>query len=153
MSLPAYRFWFVLFGLAASLAAWRVLGQNRLGPTLTYAIGAGLAALAGVLAAPIINANVYMGAPVINKVFAVLIVAGTGSIPGVIIVALLLGMIDVLASAYFSPVASFSPLIAMVIVLALRPSGLFGDIETRRNIVLAPLFAVRCGRRAPSWRR
>jgi branched-chain amino acid transport system permease protein len=131
-SLPTYRVFVLLLGLAACLGAWRIFGEQRASrpaPSLIFGIGAGLAALAGVLSAPIFGVYTTVGQDLIAPLFAVAIVAGTGSIPGVIVTALLLGITQALATAIFRNVGALAPLIVMVAVLLVRPNGLFGDIK------------------------
>jgi branched-chain amino acid transport system permease protein len=94
--------------------------------TITYGVGVGLAALAGVMAAPIYQVNPLMGADLIIVVFAVVVIGGMGSIMGSILTGFGLGVVEGLTK-YFSPEASNTVIfVIMVIVLLIKPAGLFG---------------------------
>ncbi len=149
MFLPKYRAWVVLASLAICLSTWYVIERTKLGSylraatenralvqafgvnvprmiTLTYGFGVGLAALAGVMAAPIYQVNPQMGANLIIVVFAVVVIGGMGSIMGAIITGFGLGLVEGLTK-YFYPEASNTVIfVIMVIVLLIRPAGLFG---------------------------
>jgi branched-chain amino acid transport system permease protein len=94
--------------------------------TLTYGFGVGLAALAGVLAAPIYSVSPLMGADLIIIVFAVVVIGGMGSIMGAIVTGLGLGMIEGITKVVYAPASSTVVFIIMAIVLLVRPAGLFG---------------------------
>src|SRR5438067_3860131 len=149
MFLPTYRAWVVLFSLAVCLATWYVIERTKLGSylraatenptlvqafgvnvprmiTLAYGLGVGLAALAGVLSAPINQVRPLMGADLIIVVFAVVVIGGMGSIMGSIITGFTLGVIEGL-TIYFYPEASNTVVfVLMVLVLLVKPSGLTG---------------------------
>jgi branched-chain amino acid transport system permease protein len=93
---------------------------------LTYGAGAGLAALAGVLAAPIIQVTPLMGSNLIIVVFAVVVIGGMGSILGSVVTGLVLGVIEGLTRVFYPEASSVVVFVVMVIVLILRPAGLFG---------------------------
>jgi len=149
MFLPNYRGWVVIFSLAVCIATWFVIERTRLGAylraatenpalvrafginvprmiTLTYAFGVGLAALAGVMAAPIYNVNPLMGADLIIVVFAVVVIGGMGSIMGAIVTGFTLGIVEGLTKVFFPEASNTVIFVIMVIVLLLRPAGLFG---------------------------
>jgi branched-chain amino acid transport system permease protein len=149
MFLPNYRAWVVVFSLAVCLGTWFVIERTRLGAylraatenpalvrafginvprmiTLTYAFGVGLAALAGVMAAPIYNVNPLMGADLIIVVFAVVVIGGMGSILGAIVTGFMLGLIEGLTKVFFPEASNTVIFVIMVIVLLIRPAGLFG---------------------------
>jgi branched-chain amino acid transport system permease protein len=94
--------------------------------TLTYAGGAALAALAGVLAAPIIQITPLMGSNLIIVVFAVVVIGGMGSILGSIITGVMLGLVEGLTKVFYPEASSIVVFVIMAIVLVLRPAGLFG---------------------------
>jgi len=94
--------------------------------TLTYGFGVGLAAFAGVLAAPIYSVNPNMGVDLIIVVFAVVVIGGMGSIMGSIVTGFGLGVIEGLTKVFYPEASSTVIFIIMVIVLLLRPAGLFG---------------------------
>jgi branched-chain amino acid transport system permease protein len=149
MILPNYRAWVVLASLAVCLATWFMIEKTRLGSylragtenpklveafgvnvprmvTLTYGFGVALAGFAGVLAAPVINVTPLMGSNLIIVVFAVVVIGGMGSILGSIITGLALGVIEGLTRVYYPEGSEVVVFVVMVIVLMLRPAGLFG---------------------------
>jgi branched-chain amino acid transport system permease protein len=97
---------------------------------LTFAFGVALAALAGVLLAPIYSVFPTMGKDFILLAFAVVIVGGLGSIKGAVIAGLLLTQLQSLSSLYISPVWS-DPIVfsVMVLVLMFKPSGLYAGMK------------------------
>jgi branched-chain amino acid transport system permease protein len=94
--------------------------------TLTYGLGVGLAALAGVLSAPINQVRPLMGADLIIVVFAVVVIGGMGSILGAILTGFGLGIIEGLTKVFFPEASNTVIFVVMVIVLLIRPTGLFG---------------------------
>jgi branched-chain amino acid transport system permease protein len=86
----------------------------------------GLAALAGVMAAPIYNVSPQMGSDLIIVVFAVVVIGGMGSILGAILTGFALGIIEGLTKVFFPEASSTVIFVIMVIVLLVRPAGLFG---------------------------
>ena len=149
MFLPVYRGWVVIFSLVVCLATWFLIEKTQLGAylraatenptlvrafginvprmiTLTYGLGVGLAALAGVLSAPINQVRPLMGADLIIVVFAVVVIGGMGSILGSIVTGFVLGIVEGLTKVFF-PEASNTVIFAiMIVVLLVRPAGLFG---------------------------
>ena len=149
MVLPDYRAWVVVASLVICLGTWFLIERTRLGATLragtenpalvqafginvplmvtlTYAGGAGLAALAGVLAAPVIQVTPLMGSSLIIIVFAVVVIGGMGSILGSIITGLALGLVEGLTKVFYPEASSIVVFVIMAIVLMVRPAGLFG---------------------------
>ena len=149
MFLPNYRAWVVIFSLAVCLATWFLIERTKLGAylraatenptlvrafginvprliTITYGVGVGLAALAGVMAAPIYNVSPQMGANLIIVVFAVVVIGGMGSIMGAIVTGFGLGLIEGLTKVFFPQAANTAIFVIMAIVLLVRPAGLFG---------------------------
>jgi branched-chain amino acid transport system permease protein len=149
MYLPIYRAWVIVASLVICLATWYVIERTKLGSylraatenpalvqafginvprmvTLTFGFGVALAALAGVMAAPIYQVNPLMGADLIIVVFAVVVIGGMGSILGAILTGFGLGIVEGLTK-YFYPEASTTVIfVIMVLVLLVRPAGLFG---------------------------
>jgi branched-chain amino acid transport system permease protein len=149
MFLPNYRTWVIVFSATVCFATWFGIERTKLGAylraatenpdlvrafgvnvprmiTLTYGFGVALAALAGVLAAPINQVRPLMGADFIIVVFAVVVIGGMGSIMGSIITGFAVGLIEGLTK-YFYPEASNTVIfVIMAIVLLIKPSGLFG---------------------------
>jgi branched-chain amino acid transport system permease protein len=149
MFLPKYRAWVIVASLVVCLATWYVIERTKLGAylraatenpalvqsfginvprmiTLTYGFGVGLAALAGVMAAPIYQVNPLMGADLIIVVFAVVVIGGMGSIMGSIVTGFLLGIVEGLTKVFYPEASNTVIFVIMVIVLILRPAGLFG---------------------------
>ncbi len=149
MFLPNYRAWVVVASLAVCLTTWFVIERTRIGAylraatenptlvrafginvprmvTLTYGFGVGLAALAGVMAAPIYNVSPQMGSSLIIVVFAVVVIGGMGSIMGAIVTGFGLGIIEGLTKVFFPEASNTVIFIIMAIVLLVRPAGLFG---------------------------
>jgi branched-chain amino acid transport system permease protein len=149
MFLPWYRAWVVVISLSVCLATWFLIERTKLGAylraaterpdlvqafginvprmiTLTYGFGVGLAALAGVLAAPIYSVNPVMGANLIIVVFAVVVIGGMGSIMGSILTGFGLGVIEGLTKVFYPEASNTVIFVIMAIVLMLRPQGLFG---------------------------
>ncbi len=149
MILPNYRGFVVFASLAVCLATWWLIERTRLGSylragtenpklvqafgvnvplmvMLTYGAGAGLAAMAGVLAAPVIQITPLMGSNLIIVVFAVVVIGGMGSILGSILTGLALGLIEGLTKVFYPEASSIVVFVIMAIVLMFRPAGLFG---------------------------
>jgi branched-chain amino acid transport system permease protein len=149
MVLPNYRAWVVLVSLLVCLGTWFLIERTRLGAylragtenaklvqafgvnvpmmvMLTYGAGAALAALAGVLAAPVIQVSPLMGTNLIIVVFAVVVIGGMGSILGSVVTGLGLGVVEGLTRVFYSEASNIVVFVIMVIVLMLRPTGLFG---------------------------
>jgi branched-chain amino acid transport system permease protein len=118
MVLPNYRAWVVLVSLVVCLGTWYTIERTRL--------GAYLAALAGVLAAPIIQVTPLMGSNLIIVVFAVVVIGGMGSILGSVITGLALGLVEGLTRVFYPEASSIVVFVVMVLVLMVRPAGLFG---------------------------
>jgi branched-chain amino acid transport system permease protein len=149
MFMPVYRGWVVFASLAVCLATWLVIEKTRLGAylraatenaplvqafgvnvprmiTLTYGAGVALAALGGVLAAPIYSVNPQMGTNLIIVVFAVVVIGGMGSILGSIVTGFGLGIVEGLTKVYWPEASATVVFVIMAIVLLTRPAGLFG---------------------------
>ena len=149
MIMPNYRAWVVVASITVCIATWYVIEKTKLGAylragtenprlveafgvnvplmiTLTYAFGAGLAAFAGVLAAPVYQVSPLMGQNLIIVVFAVVVIGGMGSILGSIVTGLGLGVVEGLTRVFYPEASNVVVFVIMVIVLFLRPAGLFG---------------------------
>ncbi|MBF9197182.1 branched-chain amino acid ABC transporter permease [Microvirga terrestris] len=152
MYLPIYRGWVVIASLVICIGTWLLIEKTRLGAylraatenatlvqafgvnvplllTLTYGLGAALAALAGVLAAPIYQVSPLMGSNLIIIVFAVVVVGGMGSILGAIVTGYVLGVLEGLTKVFYPEASSIVIFVVMAIVLLVRPAGLFGREE------------------------
>jgi branched-chain amino acid transport system permease protein len=97
--------------------------------TLTYALGVGLAAFAGVMAAPILQVSPHMGSNLIIVVFAVVVIGGMGSLLGSVISGFALGLIEAITKLFYPEAATTAVFIVMAIVLLLRPNGLLGRAQ------------------------
>ena len=149
MFLPNYRGWIIVASLVVCLATWYVIERTRLGAylraatenpqlvqafginvpfmiTVTYGFGVALAALAGVMAAPIYQVSPQMGADLIIVVFAVVVIGGMGSIMGSILTGFGLGLIEGLTKVFYPEASNIVIFVIMVIVLLIKPAGLFG---------------------------
>jgi branched-chain amino acid transport system permease protein len=153
MRLPLYRAWVVAVSLGVCISVWFLIERTRVGSylragtenarlaqalginvpfliTLTYGLGAGLAAFAGVLAAPIYQVHPLMGSNILIITFAVVVIGGLGSTLGAIVTGLALGVIEGLTKVFYPEASSTAVFIIMAIVLMLRPAGLFGQETT-----------------------
>lgn len=149
MMLPKYRGWVILASLIVCLGTWLLIEKTKLGAylraatenptlvqafgvnvplllTLTYGFGVALAALAGVLAAPVYQVSPLMGSNIIIVVFAVVVVGGMGSILGAIVTGYALGIAEGLTKVFYPEASNIVIFVIMAIVLILRPAGLFG---------------------------
>ena len=149
MFLPKYRAWVIVVSVIVCLSTWYVIERTKLGAylraatenpnlvqafginvprmiTLTYGFGVGLAALAGVMAAPIYQVNPTMGGDIIIVVFAVVVIGGMGSIMGAILTGFSLGLIEGLTKVFYPEASNTVIFIIMTIVLLIKPNGLFG---------------------------
>lgn len=150
MRLPTYRAWVVVASLFVCLSVWFLIERTKFGSylragtenprlvqslginvpllfTLTYGLGAGLAAFAGVLAAPIYQVHPLMGSNILIITFAVVVIGGLGSTGGAILTGLALGVIEGLTKVFYPEASSTAVFIIMAIVLLIRPAGLFGQ--------------------------
>jgi branched-chain amino acid transport system permease protein len=149
MFLPNYRAWVIIFSLIVCLSTWFIIERTRLGAylraatenptlvrafginvpvmiTLTYGFGVALAALAGVLAAPINQVRPLMGADFIIVVFAVVVIGGMGSIMGSIVTGFMLGIVEGLTKVFYPEASNTVVFVIMAIILLVKPQGLFG---------------------------
>jgi len=150
MFLPNYRGWVIVASVIVCFGTWFMIEKTRLGAylraatenpelvgafginvprmiTLTYGFGVGLAAFAGVLAAPIYSVNPNMGADLIIVVFAVVVIGGMGSIMGAILTGFGLGIIEGLTRVFYPEGSAVVIFVIMAIVLMIKPEGLFGN--------------------------
>lgn len=149
MRLPVYRIWIVLASLAMCGGIWMLIEKTKLGSylragtenprlvqalginvpvmiTMTYALGAALAAFAGVLAAPLYQVQPAMGSNLLIVTFAVVVIGGLGSLSGAILAGLALGVLEGLSKVIYPEVSSTVVFIAMAAILLIRPAGLMG---------------------------
>ena len=149
MFLPKYRAWVIIASVAVCAATWYMIERTKLGSylraatenralvqafginvprmiTLTYGFGVGLAAFAGVMAAPIYQVNPQMGANMIIVVFAVVVIGGMGSILGAIVTGFGLGIVEGLTKVFYPEASNTVIFFILVIVLLIKPAGLFG---------------------------
>lgn len=149
MYLPKYRAWVIAVSVVVCLATWYMIEKTRLGSylraatenpaltqafginvpimvMLTFGFGAALAGLAGVLAAPTTQVSPLMSSDMIITVFAVVVIGGMGSILGSVLTGLGLGLVEGLTKVFYAEASSTVVFVVMVIVLLVRPAGLFG---------------------------
>jgi branched-chain amino acid transport system permease protein len=149
MFLPKYRAWVVVAAVVVCFGTWYVIERTKLGSylraatenpalvqafgvnvprmiTLTYAFGVALAALAGVMAAPIYQVAPQMGANLIIVVFAVVVIGGMGSILGAIVTGFVLGLVEGLTKVFYPEASATVIFVIMALVLLVKPAGLFG---------------------------
>ncbi|MAC48403.1 branched-chain amino acid ABC transporter permease [Oceanospirillum beijerinckii] len=149
MFLPTYRAWIIVASLIICFGTWYMIERTKLGSylragtenpqllqafginvplliTLTYGYGVALAAFAGVLAAPIYSVSPVMGSNLLIVVFAVVVIGGMGSIMGAIVTGLLMGLIEGLTKVFYPEASTTVIFLVMIIVLLVRPAGLFG---------------------------
>ena len=149
MYLPVYYAFAVVASLVACFGTWLLIERTKLGAylragtenpaliqafginfpllvMLTFAFGSGLAGLAGVLAAPVIQVSPLMGSNLIIVVFAIVVIGGMGSVMGAIVSGLALGIIEGLAKVIYAPISTTVVFVFMALVLTVRPAGLFG---------------------------
>ena len=149
MVLPIYRAWVIVASVAVCGATWFLIERTHLGARLraatenarlvqalginvplmvmiTYGSGVALAALAGVLAAPVVQVSPLMGSSLVIVVFAVVVIGGMGSILGAIVSGLVLGLIEGLTKVIYPEASNIVVFVIMAVVLVWRPSGLFG---------------------------
>jgi len=152
MFLPNYRAWVVVFSVALCLVTWLIIEKTKLGSylragtenptlvqafginvprmvTLTYGFGVALAAMAGVLAAPIYQVKPTMGADMVIVVFAVVVIGGMGSIMGSVITGFILGLLEGLTKVFYPEASNTVIFVIMAIVLLIKPAGLFGKVS------------------------
>jgi branched-chain amino acid transport system permease protein len=151
MYLPYYRAWVVGAGIVLCFITWYLIERTSLGAklraatdnpamvqafginvplmlTLTYGVGVALAAFGGVMAAPIMSVDPAMGTNIVIVVFAVVVIGGMGSIFGSILTGFGLGILEGFTKAVFPEASSTVIFVVMVVVLVLRPRGLFGKM-------------------------
>jgi branched-subunit amino acid ABC-type transport system permease component len=151
---PSYRLALLAFGLVAALILWLVIERTRAGAmvragvddaatamgiglnvplllTTTFACGAALAAVAGVVAGPILGVYSGVDVEVLIPAFIVIVVGGMGSLKGAFVGSLVIGMADTFGKAYLPDTAMFLTYVAMILILIVRPGGLFGQVQPR----------------------
>ncbi len=155
MFLPWYRLWVLVTSLIICIGTWLLIERTRLGAylraaterpeivesfginvprliALTYGFGVGLAALGGVLAAPIYQVSPYMGSSIMIVIFAVVVIGGMGSIIGAIATGYLLGFAEAVTKIFYPEAANIVVFAIMMLALIFRPKGLFSSTESAR---------------------
>ncbi len=151
LAYPAYRLALLVFTAAILVALWTFLTRTQAGTIIrgvaqdrimvealgvnvarvfagTFALGAALAALGGVLLAPLLAVYATMGLDVILSAFAVIIIGGLGSFPGTLLASLIVGMLESVSTIWISPTSAKTlTFVAMVLILLVRPAGLLGE--------------------------
>ena len=152
MFLPWYRLFIVVVSMAICFGTWLLIEHTKLGAylraanerpeiveafginvprlvMLTYAFGVGLAALSGVLAAPIYQVSPSMGSSLVIVIFAVVVIGGMGSIIGAILTGYVLGLAEAITKVFYPEAASMSIFLIMILALMFKPNGLFSAKE------------------------
>lgn len=152
LMIPNYRLWVIIASLLVCAATWFVIERTRLGSylraatenpklveafginvpmmvSLTFGFGVALAAFAGALAAPVMQVSALTGQTMIVIVFAVVVIGGMGSILGTVVTGVCLGLVEALTKVYYPEASSMVMFLVMVLVLMVRPHGLFGGRE------------------------
>jgi branched-chain amino acid transport system permease protein len=150
--LPWYRLFVIAASLVVCLGTWYTIERTKLGSylraaqenaslvrtfginvprllMLTYGLGVALAGLSGVMAAPIYQVSPLMGVNLMIVVFAVVVIGGMGSIIGSIVAGFGLGLLEGLTKVFYPDAVGIVIFLAMIVVLAVKPNGLFGSIE------------------------
>ena len=149
---PTYRLFVIVTAALVSVAVWLILERTPIGAriraateapvlvralgidtqrlvTIVFGCGVALAALAGVLAAPNQNVEPAMGDKVIINTFAIVVIGGLGSILGSIVAGFAVGVLATVGAVFFPQISNTLIFILMVLVLLVRPTGLFGTVE------------------------
>ena len=147
--LPRYRLFLIAFGMLVALLLWLFLERSRVGAMVRagvddaftaqgiginvtllfgaiFALGAGLAALGGAVAGPLLGVYLGMDIEILIPAFIVVVIGGMGSLRGAFVASILVGMVDTFGKAYFPDFSLFIVYLLMVVVLLTRPNGLFG---------------------------
>jgi branched-chain amino acid transport system permease protein len=146
---PSYRLFLIGFGIVVALGLWLLIERTRVGAiiragvddadmlravgvdvpllfTVVFALGAALAGLGGVIGGPFLGVHPGEDLDVLLLAFVVLIVGGLGSLKGAFIGSLLIGLLDTFGRALFPELSQFTVFAPMALILAIKPSGLFG---------------------------
>jgi len=147
--IPRYRVFLLAFGGLVALLLWLFLERSRVGAMVRagvddaftatgiginvpllfaaiFALGVGLAAVGGTVAAPILGLYPGMDIEILIPAFIVVVIGGMGSLRGAFVASVFVGLVDTFGKAYFPDFALFVVYLLMVVVLLTRPQGLFG---------------------------
>jgi branched-chain amino acid transport system permease protein len=148
LSYPAYRLFMLAMCSALALGLWLLISKTKLGMkiragafnsdmaqalginivrlhSLVFAMGVALAALSGMLIAPLSSVYPHMGAQVLIMCFVVVVIGGIGSVRGALTAALLVGLVDTFGKVLLPQFASMLVYVLMALVLLYKPEGLF----------------------------
>jgi branched-subunit amino acid ABC-type transport system permease component len=148
-TVPSYRIFVIVFGLAMAVALWLLVERTRLGAVIragvfdaemaagmginidrvftgVFAFGAGLAGLSGVIAGPIQSAQPPMGATILIPALIVVVVGGLGSLKGSLVGSLIIGQAETFGKAWLPGASMLMIYVVMALILLFRPQGLFG---------------------------
>ena len=150
----AYKFFVIFSAIILLFCVWLVMAKTKFGLilratqldseiaqafgipistvySLVFGVGAAIAAVGAVLIVPIQQAHYLMGGEPLLLAFIVVIIGGLGSLKGTVVAAILIGISDGIISVFFSPnLAKILATLLVVVVLLIRPNGLFGTIRT-----------------------
>ncbi len=150
--LPKYRLFIIAFGFLIAFLLWLFLERSRVGAMVRagvddadtasglginvqllfasiFALGVGLAALGGAVAAPVLGLYPGMDIEILIPAFIVVVIGGMGSLRGAFVASIFVGLVDTFGKAYFPEFALFVIYLLMVVVLLARPQGLFGIVR------------------------
>ena len=148
LSYPAYRLFMLAICTALALGLWLLISKTKLGMkiragafnsdmaqalginivrlhSLVFAMGVALAALGGMLIAPLSSVYPHMGSQVLIMCFVVVVIGGIGSVRGALTAALLVGLVDTFGKVLLPQFASMLVYVLMALVLLYKPEGLF----------------------------
>jgi branched-chain amino acid transport system permease protein len=151
-SYPAYRLFIIVAGIAVACVLKLIVDRTLIGATLragvdnrdmvaalgidvnllfaiVFGAGAALAGFAGVVAAPVMSIYSQMGIGIVVTTFVVVVVGGLGNLQGSFYAALIVGMTDTLTQAFVPDAELFAIYILLILVMIVRPQGLFGTIS------------------------
>lgn len=149
ITFPIYRLFIIAVGALGAIVLWLFIDHTRLGSmvragvddaemaqgmginmpgvfTGIFLLGSGMAALGGILAGPIVGVYPGLDFEVLLLAFVVVVIGGLGSIRGAFIGAMLVGLLDSFGKALIPELALFTVFVPMALILAIRPTGLFG---------------------------
>lgn len=153
---PRYRVFVIVLGIVVSVGLYLFLERTRFGLvvragtnnrdmvelcgvnvkrafTVVFAVGAGMAAVAGVVAGPMFSVYPAMGTEMIIQAFAVVVIGGLGSFRGSLVGALAVGLLQAFGNYYLVSFSSMLIFVLMIVVLLVRPHGLLGDPEANHT--------------------
>jgi branched-chain amino acid transport system permease protein len=153
--IPLYRLLIIAIALAVYFGIWLFLNRTIVGKairagienvehveglginvyrlfSITFIIAGGLSGLAGGLNAPLIMVDPQMGLEVMAFAFMIVIIGGLGSVKGTLVSSFIVGQVVSIGSLIYAPLAQMAPFAIMVLILLLKPTGLYGSPLLKR---------------------